>query len=959
MGKLSKTNLGLIVSFYWFYIFNFFQDRLQNEESTKETILTLTQYLNSHAPDWKQDDILSLCIQDFNRLVDHINAKKNIMDLMNAFQIRDVIEKDIQENIILDLVKLSSDDPSDSSLLFIKTTADLWDIDLLELIGDKETIKKISVAGGITVLQAGEETNDDKPSQDESMAIDAVDKDGVTALMRAAMEGQTETVALLLDKNADVDAKDNEGRTALMGAASMRDTETADLLIDGGADIETKDNEGRTALMWLIYASASNETEALELLISKGADIEAKDNKGQTALMYAVLQGDTEITELLIDKGTDIEAKDKYGQTALMHAARSGQTGTAELLIDKGAGIDVQTKGWTALIYALNKDHSETAKLLIDKGADINAEKEGGGTALILASHSGDTKIVELLIEKGADIDAKYKNGRTVLMLAASGEIASMLIADGADIEAKDDEGKTALLHTVDKHKTEITALLIDKGADIEVKDDDLEHTALIMSALRGYVDIVELLLNRGADPSNGDYRGKTALDWVMEQEADNSVPKERRDRIIELLKSSIAEREDESGDKKDQSTEKQNAPVSDEVIKEIDAKDDIVPGKSIQPDAKGPIPVPRYATTKTKSTVHDTQERERSIKPTETINREVNMAKVCTACGAKNPDQVNFCNNCGNPFKKTIGHYDAFISYRRETGSELAQVIQAKIDQITGGKKNVYVDVNELGKGQFDTALLGMIERTPNFIILLTPDSLNRCMNEGDWVRREISHAIKTEKNIIPVMTGKFSFEGVSLPPDIATLPIYNAVQYSHLNVHGSIVRILSFMVNEPQPTPPVVDPIITEPPIFIDPSPTGGWSEFEKAQSKYPKKKPFLPIAKRVHDLLIATLNENHLPFDIRYGDGTISVSVTKDMAKSRTRTFARFGLLGVKDYPYLESLHKGADDPLPQGAKYWHKNDLTQCFYRFDSATAVQELEESIRGAIIKSYRILSKT
>ena len=138
--------------------------------------------------------------------------------------------------------------------------------------------------------------------------------------------------------------------------------------------------------------------------------------------------------------------------------------------------------------------------------------------------------------------------------------------------------------------------------------------------------------------------------------------------------------------------------------------------------------------------------------------------------------------------------------------------------------------------------------------------------------------------------------------------------------------------------------------------------WSEFENAQGSNPKKKPFLPVAKSVHDLLIASLNENNLSFDVRYGDGTFSISVSKERAKSGKRTCARFGLLDLRGKcSYLESLYKAADDPLPTGADYWKKDILTQYSYNFylDPETNIQELVESIKGAILRSYGFLSKT
>lgn len=52
-------------------------------------------------------------------------------------------------------------------------------------------------------------------------------------------------------------------------------------------------------------------------------------------------------------------------------------------------------------------------------------------------------------------------------------------------------------------------------------------------------------------------------------------------------------------------------------------------------------------------------------------------MNKACVACGYENLLLAKFCNNCNVPFKKKLEKYDAFISYRRDGGSETARLVQ------------------------------------------------------------------------------------------------------------------------------------------------------------------------------------------------------------------------------------------------------------------------------------------
>src|ERR1700693_2284923 len=99
---------------------------------------------------------------------------------------------------------------------------------------------------------------------------------------------------------------------------------------------------------------------------------------------------------------------------------------------------------------------------------------------------------------------------------------------------------------------------------------------------------------------------------------------------------------------------------------------------------------------------------------------------------------------------------YDVFISYRRESGSAEARLIRGELQQ--RGLRG-FLDVDDLRRGYFDEALLRCIAEAKNYIVILSPDSLDRCTDPDDWMRREITQAIKTERNIIPIFLPRFAF--------------------------------------------------------------------------------------------------------------------------------------------------------------------------------------------------------
>lgn len=104
---------------------------------------------------------------------------------------------------------------------------------------------------------------------------------------------------------------------------------------------------------------------------------------------------------------------------------------------------------------------------------------------------------------------------------------------------------------------------------------------------------------------------------------------------------------------------------------------------------------------------------------------------------------------------------YDIFISYRREGGKEYARNLTSEL--VSRGF-HPFLDYDELEDGKFDKRITDAIESAPVFLFILTPGALDRCVNEEDWVRKEILHAIKHHRHIVPVDIDK---QFTSFPAD------------------------------------------------------------------------------------------------------------------------------------------------------------------------------------------------
>lgn len=190
------------------------------------------------------------------------------------------------------------------------------------------------------------------------------------------------------------------------------------------------------------------------------------------------------------------------------------------------------------LIEACYTDNIEIVKMLVEVGADVNCYN---GTTPLSVVYRGKKEnwyeISQYLIENGANLDYTTSN---------SGEAPAVFcdIVQRSGKGSQNDEEEVAaafrfaldhcdrskinwmrvLQHSTTNDRIEIVKLLLDEKY-CDVNDNSVGMTALMFAARDSTPEMIQLLLDYGADKNCKSTEGKTAYDYAVEFDRKDNIP--------------------------------------------------------------------------------------------------------------------------------------------------------------------------------------------------------------------------------------------------------------------------------------------------------------------------------------------------------------------------------------------------------------------------------------------------
>ncbi len=379
---------------------------------------------------------------------------------------------------------------------------------------------------------------------------------GTTPLMWAVAYEHPEVAALLIERGADVAARSKpvpRGRRPYLADTTRSRIEDfkrgvgqagraipVDLTGNSSRPVSDEDLFGEDVAATPTPAPAGGTApQAPAVPPPSDEDVDAPPRNagpeqwgGLTPLVFAARQGNLESARLLLEGGADVNQQTEYGWTALLAAIHNRYYRVALFLLENGADPKLTNDGgWSPLYLATDNrnieggdyptrkadlDHLMLIDALFARGADVNTRMrsstetrtifthqwlhEEGATPLLRAAQSGDLTLVKRLLERGADPSLATDDGTTALMVAAgigwvegvtyewspeqTRQTVELLLDLGVPVNAQNLDGQTALMGAAHKGRNDVVELLVERGADLALRDIGSRDTIHVLAGL-------------------------------------------------------------------------------------------------------------------------------------------------------------------------------------------------------------------------------------------------------------------------------------------------------------------------------------------------------------------------------------------------------------------------------------------------------------------------------------------
>jgi ankyrin repeat protein len=342
-------------------------------------------------------------------------------------------------------------------------------------------------------------------------------------LMQAAFRGDFKLVKCLLEQKVNPNIATSNGGSALVCALEQNHSDIVNILLNFGANPDIKIRNGNL----LYYAILYGNTTIIKMLLAKLKNIEKLDLKCSYFLAFSLDRID------LIQILDNFDPNLKNDSIVLSLIALHENNNIKLKYYTENEIFDLRQHSTTIVNHCINNNNKDLLTFLIEQGLSLTQlEKDyfllPEYSFLVKAVKKGNIPLVKFLLEHGIKINDK--NGYLALREALRNnqfDLFDILLAHGASRE-------TALnlkfFDAIEKQDIQKVEKLLKKGANLKSTEciNGNNLTPLMQAAKTGNLELVNLLINHGADVNYCNIDHESALSIAI---------KENQTAIVELLK--------------------------------------------------------------------------------------------------------------------------------------------------------------------------------------------------------------------------------------------------------------------------------------------------------------------------------------------------------------------------------------------------------------------------------------
>ncbi len=374
--------------------------------------------------------------------------------------------------------------------------------------------------------------------------IRATNDTGETALHAACYGKHLAAVKLLLDKGADINAVRGDGLAPVHSALERHHHEISGSLALAGYLV------GRGATYNIFLAATFTDRAAVSAFLVEDPQLaNFQDSHGGRPLSAAAFREDLDMMRMLLEHGADPSLEDRGAPrgVSLWHAARCGNLEMAQLLLEYGADPNGTAESGGMVIDHARK-HPAIYELVVAHGARekvtpqelvhnaisdndvvavdrlltehphvaLDPEMFWGEGIMVIAARDGRMEMLECLMKHGAKVPDVSKWGASYYFKQL--EIGRFLLQHGMSPNHQNWHRMTLLHDMARSGLPDKARLLLDAGAQIDAVDDEYRSTPLGLAARAGQEEMVDWLIEKGADVNKAGAPWATPLSWARKR---------------------------------------------------------------------------------------------------------------------------------------------------------------------------------------------------------------------------------------------------------------------------------------------------------------------------------------------------------------------------------------------------------------------------------------------------------